>query len=421
MIDRGAPFSQRSVTLLIVLGVFAFIGALTLLVLMEDRGRGRVLGPTASSTSAVGYHALAHLLDEFDIPSASNRIGVTRSAARTGLLVMAEPILTTADDREAFKARLARARNVLVVLPKWRAAETKTRPDWVVATQLRAVDQPASVLAILNTGATIRRAEGTLTWQTGAAPAPTFERVIQLVSGGSLRPIIRTDAGVLFGAIGDPDAGQIYVLSDPDILANHGIRGGANAALALRLIELARVGDGPVVFDETIHGFTAKPNLWRGLLELPFAIVTIAGLLAAAMLVWATVGRFGAPQPVPPALPAGKAGLIHSTAELLVFGRRTRHLVERYFSIIRRDVARRLHAPRSLRGHDLTLWLDAAGQRRSLTHTCEDLERQVGGVLHGQRPDDTGLAGLALRIYRWRRAMLDGFDGDRPVDGRSAA
>ncbi len=420
MTGPGEPFAPRTVVTLIVVGVLAFVGALALLILDDQQGRGRVLGPTASSSSAVGYHALAHLLEEFDIPFASNRAGVTRSAANTGLLVMAEPILATEDDREAFKARLARARNVLVVLPKWLAAETQDRPDWVFDANLRTIDQPASVMAILGGGATIHRSDGPHDWVLGAAPAPSSEHVVQLVRGSALRPIVRTDDGILFGAMND-GAGQIYVLSDPDILANHGIREGDNAALALRLIELARAGDGRVIFDETIHGFPARPNLWRAMFELPFAIVTVAFLAAVAVLLWATVRRFGAPQPVPPALPAGKAGLIHSTAELLVFGRRARHLLERYFSITRRDVARRLHAPRSLRGHDLTQWLDAAGERRSLPQTCDDLERQVGGMLDGQRTDDTGLAGLALRIYRWRRAMLDGPNGHRPADGRSTA
>ena len=420
MTGPGKPFDQRSTVALIVVGVLAFVGALALLILMDQQGRGRVLGPTASSSSAVGYHALAHLLEEFDIPFVSNRAGVTRATSDTGLLVMAEPILATEDDREAFKARLARARNILVVLPKWLAAETQARPDWAFDVELRAINQPASVMAILGGGATIHRSDGSHEWERGAAPAPTFEHVVQLVRSSSVRPIVRTGDGILFGAL-DDGIGQIYVLSDPDILANHGIRNGDNAALALRLIELARVGDGPVIFDETIHRFSAKPNLWRGMFELPYVIATIAALAAVGVLIWATVRRFGAPQPVPPALPAGKAGLIHSTAELLVFGRRARNLVERYFSITRRDVARRLHAPRSLRGHDLTQWLDAAGERRSLPHTCDDLERQIGGVLHGQRTDDTGLAGLALRIYRWRRAMLDGSNGHRPTDGRSSA
>ena len=55
-------------------------------------------------------------------------------------------------------------------------------------------------------------------------------------------------------------------------------------------------GSGRVVFDETLHGFTSEPaGPLLLLFRFPFIVATIQGAIAIALMLWATLGRFGAP------------------------------------------------------------------------------------------------------------------------------
>jgi len=72
------------------------------------------------------------------------------------------------------------------------------------------------------------------------------------------------------------------VLADPDVIANHGLARDGNAALAVAVIGRLRAGNGGVVFDETVHGYVAKPaNPFMLLFRFPFVVATAQGLLAA--------------------------------------------------------------------------------------------------------------------------------------------
>ena len=74
-------------------------------------------------------------------------------------------------------------------------------------------------------------------------------------------------------------------------------------------------------------------------------LATAQGVLAIALLLWATLGRFGAPEPAPPALEAGKRGLLRNIAKLLDFTGHHEIVVQRYVQETLRDAARQLHAP----------------------------------------------------------------------------
>src|SRR4030095_12375331 len=164
---------------------------------------------------------------------------------------------------------------------------------------------------------------------------------------------------------------RVLVLADPDVISNHGLARDGNAALAVGLIKRLRGPNGTVVFDETIHGYTGSAENPSSLLfRFPFVIATVQGLIAVALLLWATLARFGAPQSVPPPLTAGRAGLLQNMAKLIEFTGHRQVMVRRYVEETLRHVARQLHAPRPLTGGGLV-----AG------HACRAIcERGRGGV-----------------------------------------
>ena len=196
------------------------------------------------------------------------------------------------------------------------------------------------------------------------------------------------------------------MLADPDVIANHGLAHQGNAALALALIKALRQGDGSVVFDETVHGFVVRPaSPFLLLFRFPFVVATVQGLLAVALLLWATLGRFGAPQSAPPALSAGREGLLQNMAKLVEFTGHQDVIVKRYVQETVRDVAVQLHAPRELSGRRPDR-LAAAGRawRAGSTIDCEAVLQQAA---------ETG-----ARRAKCRRALVRARARHSPMEGR---
>src|SRR6185369_1685263 len=126
----------------------------------------------------------------------------------------------------------------------------------------------------------------------------------------SLRPLVSSGDRIRLGETGD-DENRIWILADPDILANRGLVKSQNAKLAVALIDLMRKDDGPIVFDEALHDVEGTAtNVLKILLRFPYAAVTILVLAATGLLLWAAIPRFGPAEPADEGRAAGKRGLI---------------------------------------------------------------------------------------------------------------
>jgi hypothetical protein len=182
-----------------------------------------------------------------------------------------------------------------------------------------------------------------------------------------------------------------------------------NAALALALIKALRSGEGSVVFDETVHGFVVRPvSPFLLLFRFPFVVATAQGLLAVALLLWATLGRFGAPQTAPPGLRAGREGLLQNVAKLVEFTGHQDVMVKRYVQETIREVAVALHAPRELAGARLIAWLQRVGLARGVTIDCEAVLIQAAAPGTARRRNSSALVRLARAIHQWKGEIVDG-------------
>ena len=130
---------------------------------------------------------------------------------------------------------------------------------------------------------------------------------------------------------------------------------------------------GPVIFDETIHGYYLDPNLLKAMFQFPLVFVTTAAVATIAVLLWAATGRFGAPARVEPPLRMGKATLVAAGADMLSSGRHESPIADRYRKVVLDEVGRRIHAP--LQAHERTLgtWLDRVGQARGVRRKFTEL------------------------------------------------
>ncbi len=350
--------------------------------------------PTIYSRSAIGYAALYHTLERLGIPVAeeTSAAGAPGDAA---VVVIAEP------NRDEYvlarvRAELRHARAVLLVLPKREALIDPDQPDRIRADRHLPVETVQRVLALADAQGTVDR-EPALTAVQAKAPlggtAPAIGSDVQLAGSTSLDPLLSAAGGTLIGELRG-FAGRVVVVADPDLLENHGLLRGDNAALAVALVRELRGGSsGRVVFDEAVHGYVARPfGALRLLFSFPFVLVTAQIVIASALLAWAGSARFGAPKPRAPALTTGKRALIETGARLFTVAGRLRFIAERYADAVLRESAQALHAPRGLAREELLAWFERTGRPAPAFAAADD----AGTVL-----------AEAQAMHTWRRDALD--------------
>lgn len=310
-------FSVRLVAGWLAAAALTSVVSLSLLVHGDGAGaKPDEVGPTIYSRSALGYAALYHTLQQLGIPVAENT--AERVPAGAALVVVAEP---SRDKAVLAHVRdvLARANAVLLVLPKRSGKPDAEHPGTIGRDALLPLADAQQVLALADESAAVERYPRASGWTTHAPLAGTpSTRGVQLVHG--LVPLVEAPEGMLVGEIRRGER-RIVVVSDPDVLENHGLARGDDAVLATALIASLRGGgSGRVLFDEVPHGYVSRAlGIARLLFTFPFVLVTAQIALAAGLLAWSGASRFGAPRAREPALALGKRSLIDGGARLLAF------------------------------------------------------------------------------------------------------
>jgi hypothetical protein len=400
-----AVFTRRQLTAWIAAAAIVFALSLVFMLHGEDT---TTAGPSTFSRSAIGHAGIADILQHHGLKVVKSQGDSLHKIGSHGMLVLAEPEFRQPADR--VQQALLRAPTVLLVLPKWQGRPDSHDPAWIDMADPLPVIVPQSVLdAGIGHGQVIRT-DAAMAWsRNGIGPVPHIAAPLQLMKSDSLRPIVGGEDGMLLGEL--RDKGRIlWVLSDPDAISNHGL-GDGNAAFAVALFDALRPGD-TIVFDETIHGFTAVPaNPSMLLLRRPFAAVAIQAVVALALLLWASAARFGAPEVAPPPLKAGKRDLVRNVAELFRFAGYQHVLVRRYVEETIRDVARRLHTPRDLTEPESLGWLARVGAARGVSIDCADLRARAEVLATGGWRNAAELSVLARDIWRWKQEMVDGIAG----------
>jgi hypothetical protein len=371
-------------------------------------------GASTYSRSAIGHAGLLALLRQQGIKAEASQGASGQKVFLTpshvpALLVLAEPDFEISKDE---LRRLLDAPRVLLILPKWTG-----RPDrdgWIslAVLQPEAVAQVGLDAAFRDEDAAIVRPETDFKPTTNALGANAhLDSPPQLVTCANLGPVIASADGILLGHITNREYDpyvrrELFVLSDPDVISNHGLAHG-NAALALAIINRARNG-GPVIFDETIHGFHSAPSgRFRLLAARPFLAATLSALAAFALLIWATARPFApATQSTPDGIQAGRLALIANIADLLLFAGHLGDVLRRYVQVTIEDVATRLHAPDTGNTPIRADWLAQAETRRTITTPEATLRAEAARL--AANPNPTTAQTLAANAYAWKQEMLRG-------------
>lgn len=393
------PFSRT--TLWIVVGVaLASLGVMVGLTVMGPPEKASA-GSDGYSVSAIGHQGLVRLLEKLDVPVVLSRNESATKAAH-GLLVIAEPKMTE-KEKARFELMIESAPHaVLVILPKW-YGYAGDDGKWITDAQLQPIDDLEQILAALGVGQAtpVSRTPAAPRWTAHEDfPLPVVTTQVQGISKEILVSSIDDGTRALLGSL-DHHGKRIWILADPDVINNAGLRQPANAALAVALIDRLREG-GPVVFDETVHGNAQAPSLLRVLFEFPLVLATMQVLICAVLALWAAIVRFGPKRAPPPPLAPGKDFLIANTAALLRYGGHDHDALERYLAATIQVVRRALHAP-ELPPPALATWLENVRKLRGAKRSLVDLQLEIASAREPRH-----ILELADQVYRWRQEMIHG-------------
>jgi hypothetical protein len=393
-------FSRTTVIALLGVGAVSLGVTIALTLAGDDPGAQTSAGADGYSASAIGHKGLVQLLEKLGVPVVVSR-SHSADKAHDGLLIIAEPAVTGEEPRERLRALVASAQRALVVLPKWYGWTERGKP-WIDEANPLPADDVASVLGALGLDVKIARERQPEDWALTGDDARPVLREPQLIVTDALTAVVATRSGrLLLGAYETTGGGVVHVLADPDVLNNAGLRYAENARFAVDLIDELR-GGGPVVIDETLHGYAQQPSLMRTLVAFPLVLATLQVVVCALLAVWAAMVRFGPRSAAPPPIAPGKDFLIRNTAALLHYGGHHAHALERYLQLTVGAVRHALHAP-SLAPAATTGWLERVREARGGTISLVDLERAVATADTPVRTVE-----VADQVFLWRMEMMHG-------------
>ncbi|MBE7217647.1 MAG: hypothetical protein INR64_04170 [Caulobacteraceae bacterium] len=368
-------------------------------------------GAHALSRSPVGYAGLVRLLNAAGAPTRVSRAADPPLAGDPLLVLTPLPSTPVAE-----VLQLTRGRRALVVPPKWIAADDPKRPGRLL--RLGPLDPhlelrlAQGLLARGSLGGAPSALVTTRRMAPAMAPGPVGEaapRTAQLgmvealrtFTGAGLQPVVVDDRGqTLLARV--PDR-PVYVLSDADLLDNHGMADLRTARAAVALVGDLAAG-APVVWDVTLDGIAAKAptkNPLKAMFLPPFLPATLCLFLVGALTALAGRERFGAVEDAGRAYAFGKRALADSTASLISLAGREPRFAPRYAELARAEaIAAAGLAPLGRDAQDAAL--DRLGERRGVGgwSRVRDAAQGVASV--------RGLMASARRTWTWRRGMTRG-------------
>lgn len=326
-------YSKKSLIIIFSLVGFSLLSAIIVGIFGVEIDSGKSPYANSYSKSAVGHKLFAKVLRAVDIPVSISTFSTDNKAANRSLLMLLEPTayINQSKTKTTLKQILRASSNTLVVLPKWNVVETQDRKGWVDTVTLHDSAYFAHLFKNIDTPgisvitATNKKQE----WDTPFAYNPTIP-MMQLMVSNDLTPIIECDEGILLGSYDSHNFGEIFILSDPDLIANFNISSGDNAKLAVAIIDSLREENEGVIIDEMTHGFIYHKSVWRMLFEFPNVTLLISAILTAAVALWAGVIRTRKADTNTQRERWGKAYLVMNSANLITSPKHRQHTLTQY-------------------------------------------------------------------------------------------
>ncbi|HZG45464.1 MAG TPA: hypothetical protein VEZ41_04250 [Allosphingosinicella sp.] len=390
------PFRPALVIGLITAGLLSF--AAFILMLGWSRPEAKP-GGTAPSVGATGFAGIIALSQDL----LNARVaGDARGVDSDDLLVIP---LHPRDDPSQLADLLRRRAGeaTLLILPKWLEEPDPDRGGWV---RVRGPLLAPAADRLMGGGFAVEplsRDEGKPPWVEGtglleglAISLPSFPQVIH---GDRVEMLLGLPGeGALVAQLGEQPH---YVVADPDLLNNHGIRERDAARTAVEMLARMRPDtDSAIVFDDGNALAPPLPrNLLRAMFEPPFLAMTLALLVAAFLAGLYGVSRFGPVRRPERAIAFGKAALVENSAALVRLAGREVRLGGAYADLVRDEAARAGAAPPHLQGEALEVYLDR------FSKPGDPFFRQLAWDVR-EAPDRPTLLAAARALFAWKKDMI---------------
>ncbi|WP_031294454.1 DUF4350 domain-containing protein [Sphingobium ummariense] len=403
--DQPALFRGFTVGLMLAIGIVAFAAMLVLGAYAPDLRSGRNGGSHALSTAVTGYAGLVRLAEA---TGRHPRIVRHPHQYDSEDLLVVTPERGSIDISAALRGR--EGKPTLFVLPKWLMVPDREHQGWSRYAGLMPLSEPVGVLApgVRFTMRQYKSGGGRLvTHDLPAAVRFWAPRPIQVITGidrnnnqqadswRDLTPLITDrNGGIVLARLG---GGPLYVLADPDLLNNRGMKEEDQAASALALLDwMNSTGAEGIAFDVAMNGFGHSQSPLKLLFEPPFLAATLAILAALLLAGIHAFGRFGPLRPRERAVAFGKAALVDNSAALIRKAGREARLGGRYAAVIRERAARIFGVPARLKGDAVDAYLDNLTGRQRFT----DLARAAEEAQDRRELMETA---RALHAWQWEK------------------
>jgi hypothetical protein len=404
--DETGPITPTTGVLIALVGVFAFCALLVLFTYASNLETGDNGGGHALSRSAIGFSGLAEGLRDLNEPVlvSRHRLPAGRSA---GVYVLTPPL--AALDRNV--TPMGFTGPVLTVLPKWATVPVPDHRGWVAPNPFTPSGlapaqalPPDTLLAKAHVarrggeGQPILRAlDSPFAGTLRAGPIQSFQ-TMDLKQWKGWSPIVVDETGATVMA--KAPYGPVYVISDPDLLDNQGLKDLSGFSTALAIVNQMRTDGGPVIFDVTLNGLGGERSALNLLFDPPFLAVTLCLAAAATLAGWQAFCRFGPARRTARAVAFGKQALTDNTAALARLAGKETAMGGPYAELTRDLAARAVGAPRTLTGDALTEFLDRLARRKGASDGLGYL-----AVVARTASDRGRLLAAAHQLYRWRMEM----------------
>lgn len=391
--DGGFP--PRTVLALVLFGTIAFVALLWMIGSgMADRDPNAE-GAHAAGKGLTGFSALAQFMQKRDWQvSQARSLGALK---QEGVLILTPLHGSDPADIEAAVKLHRPFGPTVVILPKWLTTTlprrtVQVKEGWVKLVQAYPPEWPGFHDEIGLEVTPRERGSDLGNWygagQSGTLPQGMAVMSGQFVGGASedevedgeeggwpLVPLVQSEAGgkMLAGYVFDASEAEgldeiaegdlpeldeelegdgsypLVFVFEPDLFNNYGFSSQANALLAERLLVAALDGgERRLIFDMTLPGYGRSANLLTLAFTPPFLAATLCLLLAAAVLMWRALHRFGPPLAAGRAIAFGKRALVANAAGLVRRARRLHLVGPPYADAARERLMRALALPHRL-------------------------------------------------------------------------
>lgn len=378
----GGLFRPLTLIILLVVGLFAFGAYISLSGFVDEMKKSDNGRSHAMSKSPNGFAGIVQLMRSQDtqVYTLRNDIPYRQEA----LTIYTLPSTNVAGGIEKIDFDVP----TLIVLPKWNTFSALSKKQVYrgdaysvkdIENAIIDVDEDLFVSREVGTRKVTIRPDDvskTRTYLDRTRLKYTIPDVtsLQTMESESLIPLLTAGNGIILGRLESTDT---YILSDPDLMNNNGIKSFATAELSLDMIDMTRFSDDEVYFDLVLHGLATRSNLVKTALTPPFLSATLCLIALGILISWRAFTRFGAPQPTQRVYALGKEALAENSADLIKMTKRQVNMAMPYSAYMLSSTADRLSMPPNTAEEELVRRFDKHSETQRTTLKFSEILNSV--------------------------------------------